>query len=193
MVNESGSLTFTGIALLTILALPVAVLAVPVLAMLRRALGVTPGRAWRTSLAEVAIVYGTVPFVLLTMVPGPMAGLVDGSVSLVPLADLPTMTTVGVVGNLLLFAAAGFFGPIRFRALRSVGRVLALGVAGSVTIETLQYTLRLDRVSSIDDVLLNAGGAALAAILSWPWWRRRRSVPPTSDQRRGDLVEAGSA
>ena len=150
MVNESGSLTFTGIALLTILALPMAVLAVPVLAMLRRGLGLASARAWRTSLAEVAIVYGTVPFVLLTMVPGPMAGLVDGSVSLVPLEDLPTMTTVGVVGNLLLFAAAGFFGPIRFRALRSVGRVLALGIAGSVTIETLQYTLRLDRVSSID-------------------------------------------
>lgn len=193
MVNDSGALTFTGIVLLTILALPVAVLAVPVLALLRRALGLAPGRAWRTSLAEVAIVYGTVPFVMLTMVPGPMAGLVDGSVSLVPLEDLPTMTTVGVVGNLLLFAAAGFFGPIRFRALRSVGRVLALGIAGSVTIETLQYTLRLDRVSSIDDVLLNAGGAALAAIVSWPWWRRRRPAPPTSDQRRGDLVEAGSA
>ena len=193
MVNESGSLTFTGIALLTILALPMAVLAVPVLAMLRRGLGLASARAWRTSLAEVAIVYGTVPFVLLTMVPGPMAGLVDGSVSLVPLEDLPTMTTVGVVGNLLLFAAAGFFGPIRFRALRSVGRVLALGVAGSVTIETLQYTLRLDRVSSIDDVLLNAGGAALAAIVSWPSWRRRRPLPPSSDQRRGDLVEAGSA
>ncbi|MDQ4109752.1 MAG: VanZ family protein [Actinomycetota bacterium] len=193
MVNESGSLTFVGIALLTILALPLAVLAVPVLALLRRALGLAPGRAWRRSLAEVAIVYGTVPFVLLTMVPGPMAGRVDGSVSLVPLEDLPTMTTVGVVGNLLIFAAAGFFGPIRFRALRSVGRVLALGIAGSVTIETLQYTLRLDRVSSIDDVLLNAGGAAVAAVLSWPVWRRRRPRPTASAERRRDLVEAGSA
>lgn len=193
MVNDSGSLTYMGIVLLTVAAAPVAMLAVLILGALRRVFGVAPGRAWSASLAEVAIVYGTVPGVLLTMVPGRMAGLVDGSVSLVPLEDLPTMTTVGVVGNLLIFAAAGFFGPIRFRALRSVGRVLVLGVVGSVTIETLQYTLRLDRVSSIDDVLLNAGGATLAAIVSWPWWRRRRSVPQTSDQRRGDLVEAGSA
>lgn len=189
IVNESGSLTFMGIALLTILALPVAVLAVPVLALLRRGLGLAPARAWRTSLAEVAIVYGTVPFVLLTMVPGPMAGQVDGSVSLVPFEDLPTMTTVGVVGNLLIFAAAGFFGPIRFRALRSVRRVLALGIAGSVTIETLQYTLRLDRVSSVDDVILNAGGATVAAILSWPWWRQRTATAP-STANSNDLVRS---
>jgi hypothetical protein len=189
MVNESGSLTFTGIALLTVLALPVAVLAVPVLTLLRRALGLAPGRAWRNSLAEVAIVYGTVPFVMLTMVPGPMAGLVDGSVSLTPLEDLPTMTTIGVVGNLLIFAAAGFFGPIRFRALRSVGRVLALGIAGSVTIETLQYTLRLDRVSSVDDVLLNAGGATVAAILSWPWWRQRAELSRQARPRSVEPVE----
>ncbi|NYI76894.1 VanZ family protein [Nocardioides panzhihuensis] len=185
MMNESGSLTFMGIALLTILALPVAMAAVPLLALLRRGFGLAPGRAWRTSLAEVAIVYGTVPFVLLTMVPGPMAGQVDGSVSLVPLEDLPTMTPIGVVGNLLIFAAAGFFGPIRFRVLRSVGRVLVLGIAGSVTIETLQHTLRLDRVSSIDDVLLNAGGATVAAILSWPWWRQCTATAPSTANSNG--------
>lgn len=193
MVNDSGSLTYTGIVLLTVAAAPVAMLSVLVLGALRRLFGVAPGRAWGASLAEVAIVYGTVPGVLLTMVPGPMAGLVDGSVSLTPLEDLPTMTTVGVVGNLLIFAAAGFFGPIRFRALRSVGRVLALGIAGSVTIETLQYVLRLDRVSSIDDVLLNAGGAAVAAVLSWPVWRRRRPRPTALAEHRRDLVEAGNA
>ncbi|GGU14125.1 VanZ family protein [Nocardioides albus] len=180
IVNGSGSLTETGIVILTVLALPVAALAVPILALLRRGLGVPWPRAWRTSLAEVAIVYGTVPGVMMTMVPGSMAGLVTGSVSLEPFADLPTMGRFGIVGNLLLFAPLGFFGPIRFRALRSVWRVLALAVAGSVTIEVLQYALLLDRVSSVDDVLLNAAGATVAAILSWPWWRpgarRRRSA-----------------
>jgi hypothetical protein len=178
IVNDSGSLTETGIVVLTVLGLPVAALAVPVLALLRRGLGVAWRRAWRTSLAEVAIVYGTVPGVMLTMVPGSMAGLVVGSVSLEPFADMPTMGRIGIVGNLLLLAALGFFGPIRFRWLRSVWRVLALATAGSVTIEVLQYALMLDRVSSIDDVILNAGGAALAAIVSWPWWRRRRTADP---------------
>ena len=32
--------------------------------------------------------------------------------------------------------------------------------------ETLQHTLSLGRVTSVDDVLLNATGAALAALLS---------------------------
>jgi hypothetical protein len=37
------------------------------------------------SLAEVGIVYGTVPFVWMTMLPGSRAGEVSGRVSLVPL------------------------------------------------------------------------------------------------------------
>ena len=189
IVNSSGSLTETGIVILTVLGLPVAALAVPVLALLRRGLGVAWRQAWRTSLAEVAIVYGTLPGVMMTMVPGSMAGLVTGSVSLEPFADLPTMGRIGVVGNLLLFAALGFFGPIRFRALRSVWRVLALAVAGSVTIEVLQYALVLDRVSSIDDVILNASGATLAAIVSWPWWRRR-AVPAPSVATGKELVRS---
>lgn len=183
IVNGSGSLTETGIVILTVLALPVAALAVPLLALLRRGLGVPWRRAWRTSLAEVAIVYGTVPGVMMTMVPGSMAGTTAGAVSLEPFVDLPTMGRVGIIGNLLLFAALGFFGPIRFRALRSVWRVLALAVAGSVTIEVLQYALLLDRVSSVDDVILNASGATVAAILSWPWWRSRAGQPRAGQPR----------
>lgn len=192
IVNESGSLTETGVVVLTMLAFPVAVLAVPVLAVLRRVFGVAWPRAWRHSLAEVAIVYGTVPGVLLTLLPG-NNGILAGNVSLVPFEDMSTMGPIGLIGNLLIFAALGFFGPIRFPALRSVWRVLILAGAASVSIEALQHLLPLGRVSSVDDVILNAGGATAAAILSWPWWRRRRTVPPTSDQRRGDLVEAGSA
>lgn len=179
IVNDSGSLTETGIIILTVLALPVAVLAVPVLALLRRGLGIAWRAAWRKSLAEVAIVYGTVPGVMMTMVPGSMAGLVTGTVSLEPFVDMPTMGPVGIVGNVLIFAALGFFGPIRFSALRSVWRVLVLATAASVTIEVMQYALLLDRVSSVDDVILNAGGATVAAILSWPLWRRRTTPAPS--------------
>lgn len=38
-------------------------------------------------------------------------------------------------------------------------------------VEVAQYVLRLDRVSSVDDVLLNATGAWLAALASRRWWR----------------------
>ncbi|MFJ9390657.1 VanZ family protein [Nocardioides sp. NPDC101246] len=189
IVNESGTLTETGVVLLTMLAFPVAVLAVPVLAALRRIFGVAWRRAWGHSLAEVAIVYGTVPGVLLTLLPG-NNGILSGNVSLVPFEDMSTMGPIGLIGNLLIFAALGFFGPIRFPALRSVWRVLVLATAASVSIEVLQHLLPLGRVSSVDDVILNAGGATVAAVLSWPWWRRRRQI---SAERPRDLVEVGSA
>ncbi|MFY1695937.1 VanZ family protein [Solwaraspora sp. WMMA2101] len=128
-------------------------------------------------MAEVGIGYGTVPWVWMIMLPGEQAGAVDGRLSLVPLRDLctvlasdPVTVTVQVVGNLLVFAALGFFVPLRFAALASVPRVLALAAGCSVLVETAQYVLPLDRVSSVDDVLLNTAGAGLAALASRPWW-----------------------
>jgi hypothetical protein len=129
------------------------------------------GASLRLSLAEVGLVYGTVPLVWLTLLPGPGAGVAPGRVSLVPLRDLVTMGPIGIGGNLLIFAALGCLGPVRFAALASVPRILALGAACSVLVETAQYVFRLDRVSSVDDVLVNAAGAALAAAASRRWWR----------------------
>jgi len=173
--------TFTGVALITMAVLPLVALAV--WALVRRR-GATAW-AWLRSLAEVAIVYGTVPWVWMILLPGDQAGAVPGRVSLVPLRDLFTIladgglvTLVGqVVGNLLVFAALGFFVPVRFAALASVPRILVLAAGCSVLVEAAQYVLRLDRVSSVDDVLLNAAGAGLAALASRRWWRA-----PLSDQ-----------
>jgi VanZ like family len=165
--------TFNGVALITVAALPLAALAVWALARRRRATGVTS--AWRMSLAEVGIVYGTVPWVWIIMLPGAGAGVVPGRVSLVPLRDLHTILAAGatfqIVGNLLVFAALGFLAPLRFAALASVPRILALAAGCSVLVEAAQYVLRLDRVSSVDDVLLNTAGAGLAALASRLWWR----------------------
>ncbi|UUN29717.1 VanZ family protein [Streptomyces sp. FIT100] len=162
--------TFNGVALITVAALPLAALAVWALARRRLATGVTS--AWRMSLAEVGIAYGTVPCVWITMLPGDESGAV---VSLAPLRDLHTVFEAGatfqILGNLLLFAALGLLAPLRFAALASVSRILALAAGCSVLVETAQYVLRLDRVSSVDDVLLNAAGAGLAALASRPWWR----------------------
>jgi len=167
--------TFNGVVLMTLVGLPLAALIVWVLARSRRSVGVTS--AWRYSLAEVGMVYGTAPFIWLTMMPGSRAGIVPGRVSLMPLSDLLTMGPLGVVGNLLIFGALGFFGPMRFATLASVPRILALGAGCSVLLETAQYVLRLDRVSSVDDVLVNAAGAVLTALASRRWWRTTAEAP----------------
>ncbi|MFD0229251.1 VanZ family protein [Streptomyces hirsutus] len=179
--------TFNGVVLITLVALPLAALVVWALARRRRAAGVTS--AWRMSLAEVGMVHGTVPFLWMTMMPGAGAGTVPGRVSLVPLRDLLTMGPLGIVGNLLIFAALGFFAPMRFTASASVPRILALGAGCSALVEIAQYVLRLDRVSSVDDVLLNATGAVLAALASRRWWRTTAKAP--SDQPRPVPAPAG--
>ena len=161
--------TENGVVLMTLAGLPLALAVAAVLARHRRAAGVAS--AGRRSLAEVGMVYGTLPFVWMTLMPGPGAGLVPGRVSLVPLRDLATMPPIGIGGNLLVLAALGFFAPIRYAAVASVPRILALGAGCSVLIETAQYVLRLDRVSSVDDVLVNAAGAVLAGLASRRWWR----------------------
>ena len=98
--------------------------------------------------------------------------------NLVPLRDLLEMDTGQIVGNLLVFAALGFLAPLRFAALASIPRILALGACCSILVEVAQYVFRLDRVSSVDDVLLNAAGAGLAALASRRWWRTRAETPP---------------
>ncbi|MEU3457388.1 VanZ family protein [Micromonospora sp. NPDC006766] len=178
--------TFNGVVLMMLVGLPLAAVVVWALTLCRRADGGTS--AWRMSLAEVGMVYGTVPMVWLTMMPGPGAGVVPGRVSLVPLQDLVTMGPVGIGGNLLIFAALGFFAPMRFAALASVPRILALGAGCSALVETAQYVLRLDRVSSVDDVLVNAAGAVLAGLASRRWWRTTAEV--SSDQPRPALAAA---
>ncbi|MBW8793544.1 MAG: VanZ family protein [Streptomyces sp.] len=179
--------TFNGVVLMTLVTLPAAALVAWALAHRRRAAGAAS--AWRTSLAEVGMVHGTVPFVWLTMMPGEGAGSAPARVSLVPLRDLVTMGALGIAGNLLVFAALGFFAPIRFAALASAPRVLALGAGCSVLVETAQYVLRLDRVSSVDDVLVNATGALLAGLASRPWWRTTGPAP--SDRPHRALTPTG--
>ncbi|MFD7964943.1 VanZ family protein [Streptomyces zaomyceticus] len=179
--------TFNGVVLMTLVTVPLAVLVAWALAYRRRTAGVPS--AWRLSLAEVGMVHGTVPFLWLTTMPGAAPGIAPARVSLVPLRDLVTMGSLGIVGNLLVFAAVGFFAPMRFTALASVPRILALGAGCSVLVETAQYVLRLDRVSSVDDVLVNAAGAALAGLASRRWWRTAAREP--SDGPRPAVAPAG--
>lgn len=181
--------TFNGVMLSMVAALPLSALVVWLLARRRRAAGSEPAWAWRRSLAEVGMVHGTVPWVWLILMPGARAGEVPGRVSLIPVVDLITMGPLGILGNLMVFAALGFFVPMRFSAPASVPRILALGAGCSALVETLQYVLQLDRVSSVDDVLVNATGAALAALASRRWWRAPATAP--TDKPRPAPVPAG--
>jgi len=78
--------TYNGVVLLTVLALPVVVLLV-----------VMRPRAWAT----VGLVYGTVPWIWMTMIPGGGAGVVPGRVSLIPFKDLLEM--LAAEGKALLY------------------------------------------------------------------------------------------
>ncbi|MFD8734241.1 VanZ family protein [Streptomyces sp. NPDC059618] len=181
--------TFNGVVLMALVTVPLSVLITWALASWRHAAGAGSTWAWRRSLAEVGMVHGTVPFVWLTMMPGLAPGVAPRRVSLVPLRDLVTMGAGGIIGNLLVFAALGFFAPMRFASLATVPRVLALGAGCSVLVEVAQYVLWLDRVSSVDDVLVNATGALLAGLASRRWWRTREAAP--SDRPRPEPVPAG--
>jgi hypothetical protein len=183
---------YHGVGRIMIALAPVALLSLWTLARRRRLAGSTPGVAWRLSLSEVGLVYLTLPAVWITLLPGARAGQVAGGVSLIPLRDLSTMDTFQIGGNLLLLAALGFFAPLRFARLASVPAALAVAATASAVIETAQYLLRLDRVSSVDDVLLNTAGAGIAALVSRRWWAQaarstRLTEPGMSDRAQSHV------
>jgi hypothetical protein len=155
-------------------ALPLAALAIFLLARHRARQG-HPAPV-RTALADVGIIVGTAPWVWMILTPS--SGRTG--VSLVPFTDLadvlraPWQTVfVQVGGNLLVFASLGALLPVRTARMASAARVAAVATAASVLVETLQYGLRLGRLSSIDDVIVNAAGAVLAALVTRRWWADR--------------------
>jgi hypothetical protein len=157
-------------------ALPVVGLAAWALVTWRRRRGVPAGAALRRTLAEMAIVAGTAPWLFMGFIPHPDTARM---VHLMPFVDLVDQWQFGIgffvvqVGaNLLVFAAAGFAIPIRWRV--GPGAVLAGAAVASALLEIGQYVFGIGRVTSVDDVLVNAVGAWLAALCSAPWWARRR-------------------
>lgn len=158
--------------------LPLGALAVALLVRARTKAGWSRSWAVRASVSEVGMLVGTAPWLWMILTPTAAAG----GLQLVPLRDLLEVlrggdSLVQVVGNLLAFAAVGFFLPVRLRLGHPRWVPLVVGgvaAALSVVVEALQALLQLGRVSSIDDVIVNALGAALASLLSLPWWRSRK-------------------
>ncbi|MFF5208394.1 VanZ family protein [Streptosporangium sp. NPDC000396] len=154
-----------------VLAVPLVVIAIRLLA-LRRTRDGHPFPV-RTAVADVVMTAGTAPWIWMILTP--RAG--DSSVSLIPLADLWMVlhgsgetSFVQVGGNLLVFAALGAMLPVRSARFASLARVAAVAATASLSVELLQYGLRLGRVSSVDDVLINTAGAVLAAAVTRRWW-----------------------
>jgi glycopeptide antibiotics resistance protein len=72
-----------------------------------------------------------------------------------------------VVGNVLLFMPLGWLLPLLWDGAISTGRIVAVAGSTSLAIEVCQLSIP-GRMSTIDDVILNALGAGIGAmILFW--------------------------
>ncbi|TQM31621.1 VanZ family protein [Nocardia bhagyanarayanae] len=134
--------------------------------------------ALRYTVAEAGLVAGTLPWIWMILTP------VDGvgAISAVPLRDLvatltdsPSSAFVQVGANTLLFVPLGFFLPLRLPRFAGVPVMVLVGAAVSATLEIAQYVFDLGRVSSVDDVLMNAAGAGLGALLAKAHVTRRET------------------
>ena len=67
---------------------------------------------------------------------------------------------LNVIGNITMFMPIGIVWPVVFRKLGTHGKVLAAGAGFSLVIEILQLPF-FDRVSDVDDLILNSLGFAL--------------------------------
>lgn len=67
---------------------------------------------------------------------------------------------LNVVGNTAMFLPLGIVWPVCFRQLNTPGKALAAGAGVSLVIELLQLPF-FDRVSDVDDLILNTLGFAL--------------------------------
>ena len=93
------------------------------------------------------------------------AQIIPFNVNLVPLVNLidyetSRETIINVIGNSFLFLPLGFVFPIVYKKLDTHLKVIVTGIGASLTIEILQL-LFLDRVTDVDDLILNSLGYLL--------------------------------
>lgn len=148
------------------------VLALPVLVAVVAARARRVG--WRFAIGEVGAVAGTAPFVWMVLTP--RVGY--RNLHLDPFQEVPwylgldpVTASIQFFGNLAVFAAFGAAAPIRWRIGMSV--IAGAAFAASIGVETAQYLLDIGRTASTADVLLNATGAVLSALVTRRWWRIR--------------------
>ncbi|KAA5827134.1 VanZ family protein [Saccharopolyspora hirsuta] len=86
-----------------------------------------------------------------------------------------------LTGNLLLLLPFGVLAPMRVRWLSRTPKVFLAALAVSAGIELTQLLLVSGRVTSTDDVLLNALGAAAGSALTRRWRRVPRAQHHADD------------
>ena len=167
------------VALVMVLAL-LGVAVAGLLVRLRTQAGMPACRAWRYSLAEVGMIAGTLPWIILLLAPIRLAPDAQ-RFYLTPFSDIwfqltgpPGEAVVQLGGNLLVLFAFGAGAAVRFRALAGPWRLLAAGAAGSLLLELIQLATASGRVFSVDDILLNALGALLGGLATRRWWASRQ-------------------
>lgn len=94
---------------------------------------------------------------------------------LVHLMDYPAFrdTMLNLIGNITMFIPLGVVWPAVFKELDTHKKVIAAGVGVSLCIEILQLPF-FDRVSDIDDLLLNSLGFVLGYGLYLLFRRKRK-------------------
>lgn len=87
-------------------------------------------------------------------------------IPLVNLFDYPSggAAVLNVIGNIAMFIPLGIVWPKAFKDLDSHTRVILAGVGASLCIEILQLPF-FDRVSDLDDILLNSLGYIIGYLI----------------------------
>ncbi|MFI7119107.1 VanZ family protein [Amycolatopsis sp. NPDC049868] len=118
---------------------------------------------------------------LIVFVPAPTAAR-GSSVSLHLLGDVlpvfsdsPELALFQLAGNVFLLTPLAILLPVRFGWAKPVSRIVLSAFLVSVSIECLQVWQDAGRVGSLDDVLCNTMGAALAAWCGSQWRGRTTS------------------
>jgi glycopeptide antibiotics resistance protein len=128
----------------------------------------------RRTVLDALLVLSILLILVVTLPPQP--GLGGRRVSLVPFRDtwlairkvtVADTDLLAVLGNLLLFAPFGSVASIRWPSLARLSRMAVVAALFSILLEVVQYFMG-GRSSSIDDVLLNTGGAVLGALVARP-------------------------
>jgi hypothetical protein len=167
------SARWAGVVLATFLALPVAAGSAVALGAWRRRRHGRP-KPWLYSFTEVGLVVGTAPWLWMILTPSGTGRAIEA----VPLRGLFEQVSSGTAseqigGNLLVFAALGFCARLRWRL--PIPAIIGIAAGASLGVEALQFALGIGRVSSIDDILLNTIGAALAATVAAALQAARRA------------------
>jgi hypothetical protein len=166
---------------LTLIAVPYALLAWPLLTAFRRRHG-SARAARRTAALDIAI--SLLSVLVLCLVLMPVGDSHSSTLHLMPGEDIRSVfgddgSLWQVGGNLLMLSPLGALLPLRVRWFRSLLRVVVAAMIASMLVEGTQYLIHAGRVTATDDVLLNSAGALIGATVSRRRWSgiRLTAVP----------------